>query len=490
MSPFDKALYERLLEGLEATEMMLSDVRAENDKLRIDSGYFAKPMLAAERRIRTYVNGHDELGALFSRFVKGIFDINADAYVDEGVPFIRIQNLKDGLIDTRGLAFLPEDIYEGERKTQLLRGDIVLSKTAYPAASLVTLERANTSQDTIATTLSEHGRANYRASAVVAYLNSPTGQALLRRQFQGNVQLHLSLDDGRKVPVPRLSDKLQTAVEGCFLDAETLRNSAAAQIARAEQSLLHALGLDTWTPPDALTYVRSSREAFAAGRFDAEYFHPAKAQALADLRAMSDVCVGDLFDSIRDLWQPTEAKWLPVRNYDLTDALDPFLDPAKPTTPLEEIASTKKRIAAGDLVVSRLRSYLREIAFVLPSDGAPTVASTEFIVLRPKKETTLSVEALLVYLRSRLPQVVFQWSQDGSNHPRFDERELLNLPVPRALIAGQATYEAAVRQMVTQRQHATRLLDAAKRAVEMAIEDSEAAALAYLAAANPPETAT
>jgi hypothetical protein len=46
-----------------------------------------------------------------------------------------------------------------------------------------------------------------------------------------------------------------------------------------------------------------------------------------------------------------------------------------------------------------------------------------------------------------------------------------------------------VRQIATQRQRATRLLDAAKRAVEIAIEDSEAAALAYLAAANPSETA-
>lgn len=44
--------------------------------------------------------------------------------------------------------------------------------------------------------------------------------------------------------------------------------------------------------------------------------------------------------------------------------------------------------------------------------------------------------------------------------------------------------------MVKQRQRATRLLDAAQRAVEVAIEDSEAAALAYLAAANPPDAAT
>lgn len=93
------------------------------------------------------------------------------------------------------------------------------------------------------------------------------------------------------------------------------------------------------------------------------------------------------------------------------------------------------------------------------------------------------------YLRSRLPQIVFKWSQDGSNHPRFDERELLNLPAPRALITGQATYETAVRQMVMQRQRATSLLDAAKRAIEIAIEDSETAALAHLEAANSPGSA-
>jgi len=56
-----------------------------------------------------------------------------------------------------------------------------------------------------------------------------------------------------------------------------------------------------------------------------------------------------------------------------------------------------------------------------------------------------------------------------------------------ALEAG--TYETAVRQMVTQRQRATRLLDAAKRADEIAIEDSEASALAHLAAANAPDAA-
>jgi len=62
----------------------------------------------------------------------------------------------------------------------------------------------------------------------------------------------------------------------------------------------------------------------------------------------------------------------------------------------------------------------------------------------------------------------------------FDERELLNLPVPRALIEHANDYVAAVQSMIDARQRAKQLLDAAKRAVEIAIESSESDALAFL----------
>ena len=134
-------------------------------------------------------------------------------------------------------------------------------------------------------------------------------------------------------------------------------------------------------------------------------------------------------------------------------------------------------------MVSRLRSYLKEIAIVQPSDaGIQMVASTEYIVLRPKSAAELPVEALMIYLRSKLPQMVFKWSQDGSHHPRFDERELLRLPVPRVLLTQANDYVSAVQSMIASQERATMFLDAAKRAVEIAIEQDEAAGMAYLAA--------
>ena len=73
----------------------------------------------------------------------------------------------------------------------------------------------------------------------------------------------------------------------------------------------------------------------------------------------------------------------------------------------------------------------------------------------------------------------------ASLYPAISEQDLLALPVPRIDQNTQKTVSAAVQAAQQSRQRATQLLDAAKRAVEIAIEDSEAAGLAYLEANNP-----
>jgi type I restriction enzyme, S subunit len=54
------------------------------------------------------------------------------------------------------------------------------------------------------------------------------------------------------------------------------------------------------------------------------------------------------------------------------------------------------------------------------------------------------------------------------------------MPVPRKLIANPEPYVDAMQKLKASKQRAGELLAAATRAVEIAIEDSEAAALAYL----------
>lgn len=316
---------------------------------------------------------------------------------------------------------------------------------------------------------------------LLAYLTCSYGQLLKDRLKTNLLVSYLAKEDLYSISVPTISNAMVQAVKKVMIECFELEARAGESMVQLEEHLFEGLKLKSWPPPEPLTYVQNSVSVLSAIRLDAEYFYPAKQAAQSILLNASRHTVGDQFESIRELWQPDDDESEDeVRNYDLNDALAPFLEGEKPSTSRDLIASTKKRLREGDLVVSRLRSYLKEIAIVESGGGLPMVASTEFIVLRPKLQNSLPVEALMIYLRSALPQLIFKWSQDGSNHPRFDERELLRLPIPRAVSADADQYVKSVREIQTARKRAVTLLNAAKRAVEIAIEDNEAAALAYL----------
>ena len=187
------------MEGLEASILPVTEVIAENTKIRIDSGYFSKEAIAAESLVESLP--HHPFSDITSVFRKGIFDIKADTYVaaNEGIPFVRIGDLKGGLIQKDSTAWISDDAHRLEAKTALKRGDLVISKTAYPAASMVNLKECNVSQDTIAVRLNPFGRAQFKSGFIAAFLNTKQGYSLMARRFQGNVQQHLSLEDGKAI---------------------------------------------------------------------------------------------------------------------------------------------------------------------------------------------------------------------------------------------------------------------------------------------------
>jgi len=304
---------------------------------------------------------------------------------------------------------------------------------------------------------------------LVPYILSAPIQVILHWSQDGNEHPRFNESVLLSLPVPPSIVNLSTELNRSLATCTDLISQSKSLYAEAEGMLSWALGLDGLDLEGRLYYERPYADLEAAARFDAEYFQPPKKAVLDALAKMPGEPVSAQFRSVRQLWQPDKANPAePVRNYDLTDALQPFLDgTTEPVTP-DAISSTKKRLKKGDLVVSRLRSYLKEIAVVQDNGPVPMVGSTEFIVLRPEKGA-LAVEALLVYLRSRPVQTILKWSQDGSNHPRFDERELLNLRIPDAVREYEAAIALKVRESFAARREARRLLDEAKRMVEEAI---------------------
>ena len=209
---------------------------------------------------------------------------------------------------------------------------------------------------------------------------------------------------------------------------------------------------------------------------------PAKTETIAALAALEGARLGDVFQSVREIVDPKKDGSLGlVRNFDVTHSLEPVLDDERELVDFSDIRSAKKLMKAGDVVISRLRSYLREIAIVSCSEKYPTVGSTEYIVLRPReKECLIAPATLMTFLRSQPVQTILKWCQDGSQHPRFSEKELLSIPLPNAVSNASPRIEAMVSRALLARHRALRLIATSERAVEIAVENSESAAVRFL----------
>ena len=349
---------------------------------------------------------------------------------------------------------------------------------------------ANIDQDVARITID--GGAPFSPEYIVAYLNGRFGQDHIERHSTGMVQQGINLTKVRAIPIPILSSELQAKVGEIVREARARQMRSQENFAKAEALLLDALGLRRWSPPEPLTYTRSAAAVAEAGRLDAQYFMPAKLEMLHALGDLPGGLLGESFASIRDMVDPNKGNpETVVRNYDLTDALQPVLDATSEPKTYAVIDSQKKRLRKGDLAVSRLRAYLKEIAVVQATDDIPAIGSSEFYVLRRNAPSVaVSAEALMVYLKSAPVQTILKWCQDGSQHPRFAERDLMAIPLPDVVAEKNDELTAKVRTAFASRARSFALLEAAKRGVEIAIEEGEAAALAFIAEMEGAHAAT
>ncbi len=410
------------------------------------------------------------------------FTISED-FVEEGVPYYRGQDVVGHFfIEAASPNYITEEAFNRKYmvRSHLKKGDVLLSIVGtIGELSLVDNENPATCSCKLAI-LRPHSIA---PEVLATFLQSRHGRNQVKRLTRGAIQGSLLLEDMDQLWIPEWGSELSSKIVAIVRESRVQITFVSERTTQAEQALVKALGLADWTPPEPLAYSASAADAFASGRLDAQYFMPAKTQMQEALRKLPGKALGEHFASIRQMMDPKKDNApLIVRNYDVTDALQPILDGEKEPVSTEEIGSTKKVFKNGDVAISRLRAYLREIAVVHTDGKVPSVGSSEFIVLRPrtKADKAIAPETLSTFLRSAPVQTILKWCQDGSQHPRFSESDLLAIHLPDAVEAASAQIAAIVREGLDGRRKARALLDAAKRAVEIAIEDSEAAALAYL----------
>lgn len=266
--PFDAARYVGLLEGLEISVVQKRNL---NDELRYEAEYFRKRFLQEDRALSRLPQ--KALGE-FAHVTDGPHGYHV---VDEASPIVMLtaKNAKDWFTERAGADPIATWVDDANKRSSLVVDDIILStRGTVGLCALVTEEALPANIDQDVARISWEDKNSFPPGFIVAYLNSSYGQDHFARYSSGMVQQGMSLSKVRYIPIPSLSQEVSVAIADMVNSALDLRRSAVTGNLKAEQMLLRALGLENWQPPEPLSYVRSSRDAFAAQRLDAAHFAP------------------------------------------------------------------------------------------------------------------------------------------------------------------------------------------------------------------------
>lgn len=249
--------------------------------------------------------------------------------------------------------------------------------------------------------------------------------------------------------------------------------SSNSSLAEAQNALLDALGLVGWTPPEPLHYTAKSSEAFASKRLDARYFAP-RIQALLDLLTVDGRTVRDVANQRREKFRPAKCAdfhYIEIGGIDGAGA-------ATSTHLLCSEAPSRAtwHVRPDDIITSTVRPIRRLSAQIAPEqDGY--VCSSGFVVVQPHD---IAPEVLLTYLRLPVICELLDLFASASMYPAITDADIFNLPLPNIPddVAEEVTHN--VREAKAAKASAANMLEVAKRAVEIAIEDGEPAAMAFL----------
>ncbi|MDD5057846.1 MAG: hypothetical protein PHQ60_08230 [Sideroxydans sp.] len=466
------------MEGLEISEISLLRMLDDNPTFRADAEFFKKEALSIPRFAKA-------LGG--AAIIKsGTTPIDRDDELKEGIVLLKTTDIRNSILASEdGAEYyrISPKIADRMKETKLCARDVLINivgaTTDVVGRVAFVPDDFPESNITQAMALLRIHDAEIKPAVLFVFLAGKYGGLQVRRLARPTGQYNLNLQEVAALRMPIFTTRFADAVTRCVLSLHVLISQCSNRHRQAEQTLLGVLGLESWQSPVPLPYTRRASEAFAAERLDADYFEP-KYDEMIDEMAKHGTCVnlGTLLDVCRRGKQPVYAEsGLPVINSKHVLKNEVRLNEDNAFAVVIDNALT---IENGDVLINGtgVGTIGRAAAYLHAESALP---DNHVTILRPRSGAIDPI-----YLSVYLNTIAGQWQVEKYLRGSSGQIELYPSDIAQFKIclvsdAIQKKIRGLIEGAFTARRHAHALLDVAKRAVEIAIEESEAAALAYLA---------
>lgn len=456
------------MDELECKEVRLAEIYNNKDR-RIDSAFYT---------VRILHNHNLNYAPIGQYLVSSQYGVSKDMNEEHiGYPIYRMNEIHHMLCDLNPAKSVEMSKPEFE-KLKLNNGDVLFNRTnSYELVGRTGIYYYNGVEQTYASYLVRLiiDNKNILSEYLVAFLNSKYGVADIKRRARQSInQTNVNPEEVKEIQIPLVSNLLQKLIRECFITANKLRNSAAIEYNAAESIISKVFDLPPQKDEVLAISSRPLVGSFAlTGRLDAEYYqtkYEKYVNALHTTHTVSSLC------RIND--KNTIPKANEIYNYiELANVgVSGDISGIEKQNGDELPSRARRKVQAGQVIVSSVEGSLQSCALITDEfDGS--ICSTGFYVI---ESDSINSETLLVLFKSQPIQALMKQRCSGTILTAITKDEFLAMPFPEIDVAIQKEVASKVQESFALRQKSEKLMDYAKRAVEVAIEQNEEAALEWL----------
>ena len=480
VAPFDAVKYQRLMDGLEATELSWNEVLNNNIYFRIDSEYYYKRFIEVDKVTRR--KRHQKISE-FATVTDGEHG-SPDLDEDSGIIYLSGQNVKDNFIDLSNIQYCSERLHKKNLRSSVKVGNVLMSIVGTVGKATVVYEEFTGNTDRNVATIKDIN-SDFSPYFISTFLNSYYGISQTERLSTGNVQPLLNLLQVKSILIPSLEQKFQIEIKNVVKTAHFLKSRSSYFYQQAEDLLLSELNLKDWQPTKETIAIKSFKESFlSSSRLDAEYYQPKYDQAEKAIKncGFPTQNLGSLIEPIQngfDYREYTEEGTPYIRVGDVKNGQINIESTVKIPISMADV-DKPVGLQIGDILFTRKGSFGNSaVVTELEVNG---IISSEIMLVRLTSisKQTILPEYVSLFLNSQFGYLQVERRVHGVAYYSISQPDLANLLIPILPKSQQENIVEKIKSSFLLKLKSKQLLEIAKIGVEKAIETDEAIATDWI----------
>jgi len=388
-------------------------------------------------------------------------------FVDEGVPYIRAEDIKNSFIDYENVPKISLELHKKLINYQTKKDDILLTIVGNSIGDVgivkFEIDKCNLTENAAKITNIEL----INPETLFCFLLSKYGQNQIHREKVGTAQPKLALERIRRFKIPLFSQSFQLEIKNIVKTAYKKQILAKKFYKEAERILLKELDLVDYKPKHRLAFTTTKKEVENTKRFDAEYFQPKYEEILEKIENYYGG-----YDTLGNVIKIKDENFIPkkgekykyialanVSNFGYIQSYEENFGENLPTR-------ARRKINTGDVIVSSIEGSLNSCALI-EKEFDNSICSTGFYVLNSEK---INSETLLILVKSLPLQMQLKRGCKGTILTAIPKDELKKIKIPLINPIVQQQISQKINQSHLLRKESKELLEEAKRKVEEEID--------------------